>query len=269
MSGRFPKLAVLVAGAALSFAAAQPRSYSTLENRTQDLTRTLVAGDARELFRLFVPAFREEISFARFESTLNAWYAGRTVKSARSKVVDIRGPGGYASTWVTFAGDERVFYMFQRWLHTSAGWNLIWLTNILDQSFQYGRADTVELEAVIDASMRFLLEGGGLARIRRGLLPPDSVFVLHTRTRESEFIADRPVFWFAESKPDRDAIRAPYYFRVQLAQVLGEIALCNIDLKPTDPRNPGTLGRRRSIELNLSLDPDSDEWSVSSIGKVF
>ncbi|UCG43411.1 MAG: hypothetical protein JSU73_01985 [candidate division WOR-3 bacterium] len=269
MDGRILRHVLLVTGAAVSLTGAQPRSYARLESHTQDLTRTLVTGDSREMYRLFVPAFQQEIPFARFESTLIDWYDGRTVTSARSKVVDIRGLGGYVSTWVTFAGEERVCYLFQRWLHATAGWQLVWLTNILDQSFLYGRADTAELEAVIEASLQFLVGDGGLSLIRDGLLSPDSIFVVHTRTRNNTSIDNRPVIWFDQSKPNRKAVKAPYYFRVQLAQVLGEAALCNIDLKPTWPQDPGFLGRVRSIELYLLFDPDAGKWTVNSVGKVF
>jgi hypothetical protein len=269
MDGRFLRLMLLVTGAAVTSAGVQPRSYAHLETRAQDLTQTLVTGDGREMFRLFVPAFQQEIPFARFDSTLSAWYNGRTVVSARSKVVDIRGLGGYVSTWVHFTGEERVSYLFQRWVHAKAGWELVWLTNILDQSLLYGRADTAELESIIEASLRFLVEGGGLALVRKGLLPPDSIFVVHTRTRDNTTISGRPAVWLDQSRPDREAVKAPYYFRIQLAQVLGGIALCTVDLKPTRPRNPSLLGRVRSIELYLVPDPDTGKWLVNSVGKIF
>lgn len=269
MDGRFLRLLLLAVGAAVSLTNAQPPSYAKLETRAQDLTQGIVTGDSREMFRLFVPAFQQEIPFARFESTLSAWYNGRTVVSARSKAVDIRGLGGYVSTWVNFAGEERVCYLFQRWVHARAGWQLVWLTNILDQSFLYGRADTAELEAIIEASLLFLVESDGLALVRDGLLPPDSIFVVHTRTRDNSTISGRPAVWLDQSRPDRDAVKAPYYFRIQLAQVLGDIALCTVDLKPTRPRDPGFLGRARSIELYLVLDPDTGKWLVNSVGKIF
>ena len=241
-----------------------------LDGRAQSFTEYLVAGNTRELYRLFVPAFREEHSFARFDSAYRAWVAGRTFSRARSRVMDIQGLGGHVSSWVVFEGEDDYNYIYGSWLQTDEGWQLLWLSKILGKPFLYGMSDTVELDCVADATLHHMLTGG-LAEVRRRLVVPVPVVAVwdgHQGERREE-MDGYPVQWFnVKEAKTRGALPAvPFLLHFSMVQVLGQLANVAVDLRPTDPDHPGALGGRRSVKLYL--ENRGDGWRYHSTGKVW
>ncbi len=255
----------------LAAGAAKPKTYYQLDRCSQEFTEALVAGRTRELYRMFVPAFRSEIRFSRFDSALSAWYTDRRITQARSRVVDIRGMGGNVSTWVVFENKFDYAYVYQSWLHTDDGWQLMWLSNIFNQSFQYGRADMVELEAVAEAALGHVITPAGLARIHRRLTLPDTITVVGKElSHKGTFrLGNHTITMLTLSELRSDSLRPDvrFFFRFGLVRVLGEFAICVIDLEPVDPRHPDPIGRRRGIRFYLER--RNNTWQIHSTGKVW
>jgi len=259
-------LSVLVAaGAAL-----KPRLDYSLGLHAQRFARALVNGQSREIYRAFVPVFRDEIEFARFDSAVRAWRAGRRITSVRNRVVDVRGLGGHASTYVMFGGETDYEYVYQSWLNTGEGWRLAWLSNILDQTFQYGRSDTASLEAAARAALAWILTDSGIRRVHRRFVLPDTVIVV-TRGRHEEgdiAHAGRPLVWRtpAELAGDGGRTGAAFYCELGLVRVFGDIGVAAVDFVPLREGRP-PLDRRRGIELYLRRDRQG--WRFQSVGKVW
>ncbi len=261
----------LAAGTALLFGAVKPRNLSQLERRSQELTEALVGGRAQDAYLMFLDAFRDENRFSRFDSALSAWYAGRKINRARSRVIDIRGLGGHASTWIVFEDEDDYSYVYQKWFQSGNGWQLMWLSRILDRSFYYGTSDTAELDAVSEAALRYLTTEEGLARMSRRISPPDIVVAVQPGRKDSGpgQIQGCPVLWLTREET-RHVELAPdvtFFYQFATVRILGELALATVDLRPFDPDRPGPIGRRRAIELFLKQQDGT--WQIHSIGKTW
>jgi len=249
----------------------KPKSYYQLDRCCHEFTEALVTGKARQIYRMFVPGFQSEIKFSRFDSALSAWSHGRRIVRARSKVVDIRGLGGHVSSWIFFKHESDYSYVYQSWLHSRNGWNLVWLSNILNQSFQYGRTDTAELEAITQAALNYIVSPGALKIPRCHFTVPDTIVVLNPGPKRKEILKalGHPVIMLNRKEIHVDSLmlNVPFYFEFAFARVFGEIATCTVDLRPTVPSCPGLLRHHRSIQLFLERKDDS--WQVQSVGKVW
>jgi hypothetical protein len=269
--GRYLPALLLVAMAAHSAETSRPRSYYLLEHRAQRFAEALVAGRGREVYDLFVPAFQAENSFARFDSALRAWYGGRRTSMGRARVQDIGGLGGSVATWVVFQNEIDYSYVFSSWLFTADTWQLTWVSNIIDQSFQYGRRDTTGLRRVADAALRHLVIERGLKVIHRRLPIPDTlVVVLRDIGAGSELtVPGHPVVMIDPERLRRPGRlpRVPYLFDFALIRILGDVALCAVDIRPPERDRPGMLDRRRGLQLYFRR--DGDGWEFVSSGRVW
>ncbi len=248
---------------------APPKEYYQLTQRTQEFTRALAAGNSWQIYHMFVPQFRQENSFLRFDSALTIWYAGRRIGRARSMLVEIQGLGGHASTWPVFEGEDDYSYVYQNWFYTPDGWHLVWLSNILDQSFQYGQGDTAAIEAVGRAALDHITTASGLAELRRGLVLPDTLAVLWSwRTPAEPFrVPGRPVVMLRPNragKPD-SVPHVAYYFRFSSIRLLGDFATCAVDLVPTRYNRFATL--KRTHGALLYFERRDTGWQFNSVGK--
>jgi hypothetical protein len=269
--GRFLPALLLVAMAAHSAEKSRPKTYYLLEHRAQQFAEALVAGHSREVYDFFLPAFRSEIGFARFDSALQAWYGGRRASMGRAKVQDIGGLGGSVATWVVFRGELDYSYVFGSWLFTGDTWHLAWVSNIIDQSFQYGRQDTAGLRLVADAALCHLVLDRGLREINRRLPIPDTLVVLlRDIAGNREFVVPgHEVVMIGPEHLRRPAglPRVPYFFDFALIRILGDVAVCAVDIRPPEDGRAGTLDRRRGLRLYFRR--QGDGWQFVSRGRIW
>ncbi|MEO0085877.1 MAG: hypothetical protein ABIK37_04525 [candidate division WOR-3 bacterium] len=250
-------------------AALRNRPDYTLGLQAQRFARALVDGQTRDIYRLFVPAFREEIGFARFDSAFRVWRDGRNITRVRNRVIDVRGLGGHASTYVYFGGNRDYEYVYQSWVNTGNGWQLAWLSNILDQTFQYGRSDTAALRSATSAALTWVLSDAGLGHIHRRFVLPETVIVV-TQGRHEEGVipaAGRPLLWLSEE--ELNAFRVPdvpFYCELGLVRLFGPTAVAAVDFVPVREGQP-PLDRRRGIEIYLRR--ENGNWRFESVGKVW
>lgn len=230
-------------------------------------TIALVNNDARGIYRLFVPSFTDEVSYARFESTFADWQGGRRLTRARSRIGDLQGLGGHVSTYVIFAGEEDYSYLYSSWINIAGNWQLTWLSNILDPQFRYGHADSTGALAAAAAALRFCFSDSLPPRLRRELPLPDTVFLVDRGIRpELAELGGRPVRWVPAAEVRAGtAPPARYYCLIQFVRLFGDIAQVTIDYLPG--QTLGRQSRRPGIEVYLRR--TAEGWRFHSVGKLF
>ncbi len=270
LRGRLLLLFAGLAGAASAVSpAARLKSNYELALQTERLTEALVANRARDVYRMFTPAFAAQHSFASFDSALSRWYGGRRIVRASHKVVDIKGPSGYVSSWFVFAGERDYNYVYQNWLNTGHGWELVWLSRILDTSFMFGQTDSLELVRAAEAGLRYVLSKPGLALFKSGFRRPDTVVIVRLgRPGEGEFRFDSlPVYWTtpAEIRAGVCLPRTQFLLNLALVRLVGDVAMVAVDVTPTTRDFLGRKRHARGVEVYLKR--AGSEWRFFEIGK--
>jgi len=265
MLGRLLPALLVLAAAAEARVENLPKRYYQLNQRCQEVARLLATGDSRQAYELFVPQFQKEVSFARFDSALVNWYRGRRLTRVKSQLIDVRGLGGHASTWVFFQGEPTYNYVYQNWLYTDDGWRLVWLSNILNQTMQFGHRDSQALAAVAQAALDYVASPAGLSETRSGLVLPDTVVVSWPGSDVSFRSGHRPVLTIPLADEPGRMPRVPFFFRFGQIRVLGNLATCAVDLKPTKWKRLSSL--RSTHSLQLFFDRKNGAWLLNSSGK--
>ncbi|HDQ99488.1 MAG TPA: hypothetical protein ENN51_04295 [candidate division WOR-3 bacterium] len=260
-------LVVAAANAVPRPANAPPRPWYELEHRVRELTRDIILNDSRAVFRAFATTFKQETDFARFDSALQAWHAGRRVAIGRGQVIDTRGVSGRASSWVVFAGGADHDYIYQSWVYAADTWRLAWLSNILDRSFDYGNHDLADVRAMRAATLDWLITGGGLAQVPPGHARPDTVLVIDP-AGTADWLPDYPT---AVRTPEQFQARAglpatPLAFRFVLTRSFGPIGVSAVDIQPLAQRR-GRMARHRSIQVFLARTEAG--WRYLTTGSVW
>ncbi len=272
LCGRCTVLATgLMLAAAVAFARPGFRDSYELGRRTHEFNQALAAGDARAIYRLFNPAFRSEIPFARFDSAFQNWLAGRRIRRVGRRIIDIRPPSSAVSVYYYFQGERDYGYLYQNWIYNQSRWELAWVSRILDNSFQYGQSDTAGMRSAVETALRWLAGPEGLAVFRSRLLKP-AVIVMLRRGLPGEgelTVPGSSVVWVT-SRDIRNPAQlppVPHYYALALVRLMDSVAQVSFDLYPTDPANPGRLGRHRSVEIFLTR--RNGGWTFASRGRIW
>jgi hypothetical protein len=267
--GRLLLLFAALAGAASAISpATRLKSNYELALQTERLTEAVVTNRPRDIYGMFAPAFAAEHSFASFDSALTRWFRGRRIVRASHKVVDIKGPSGYVSSWFVFAGENDYNYVYQNWLNTGHGWELVWLSRILDTSFTFGQNDSLGLVKAAEAGLRYVLSKPGLALFKSGFVRPDTVVMVRLgRPGEGDYRFDFPVYWTTpeEIRAGAHLPRTQFLLNLALVRLIGDIALVAVDVTPTTRDFFGRKRHKRGIEVYLKR--AGNEWRFSDVGK--
>jgi hypothetical protein len=260
---------LLLVAAAL---ATEPKPEYQLSLRAQQVSNALMNNDPRTIYDLFVPVFRREIPFSRFDSAIRAWHQDRRIARIQTRLVDTRGRGGHISTYLYFFGERNYEYLYQSWLFTDSGWQLVWISNLLNQSFQFGSLDTPAMKKVALAALAYAFTRDGLKKLR--LLPvplPDTIFVLQSLfpAESTGWVGPRPVVWLVQDLDPKQRLprTIPYYCRLGQIRIFGSIALATVDFYPVASAGKQALGRYRSLEIYLKK--EDQQWLFDSFGKLW
>jgi hypothetical protein len=272
MTNTGTRVALLAAILATAAPAVSPlaklKSNYELALQTELVTEAVVANRPRDIYRMFTPGFTAEHSFAAFDSALERWYRGRRIVRASHKVVDIKGPAGYVSSWFVFAGERDYNYVYQNWLNTGHGWELVWLSRILDTGFGFGQSDSHQLMKAAEAGLRYILSKPGLAVFKAGFSRPDTVVIVGSnKAGEGDYDLGLPVFWITpeEMRAGAHVPRTQFLLRLALVRLMGDIALVTVDVTPTARDFLGRKRHQRGVEVYLKR--DSTVWHFLEIGK--
>jgi len=247
---------------------ARLKSNYELALQTELVTEAIVGNRPRDIYRMFMPAFAAEHSYASFDSAFARWLRGRRIVRASHKVVDIKGPSGYVSSWFVFEGDHDYNYVYQNWLNTGHGWQLVWLSRILDTSFTFGQTDSLGLVRAAEAGLRYVLSKPGLELFKSGFRRPDTVVMTRLgKPGEGDYQLGQPVFWVTPEALRAGACipRTQFLLRLALVRLMGDIALVAVDVVPTAR---DFLGRRRRPHgVEVYLQRSGTEWRFLEVGK--
>jgi hypothetical protein len=261
-------VAMLVATASAVSPLTRLKSNYELAHQTQLLTEAVVGNQPRDIYRVFTPAFAAEHSFASFDSAFARWLRGRRIIRASHKVVDIKGPSGYVSSWFVFEGESDYNYVYQNWLNTGRGWQLVWLSRILDTSFAFGQTDSIGLVRAAEAGVRYVLSKPGLELFKAGFRRPDTVVIVRLgRPGEGDYELGLPVVWATpeEMRAGVGIPRTQFLLRLALVRLMGDFALVTVDVAPTARDFLGRKRRPRGVEVYLKR--DGTEWRFLEVGK--
>lgn len=261
-------VAMLVTATSASSSATRLKSNYKLALQTERVTEAIVGNRPRDIYRMFTPAFTAEHSFASFDSAFARWLQGRRIIRASHKVVDIKGPSGYVSSWFVFEGDRDYNYVYQNWLNTSHGWQLVWLSRILDPSFTFGQSDSLGLVRAAEAGVRYVLSKPGLELFKAGFRRPDTVVMVRMdQPGEGDYQLDKPVVWITPEvmRTGGYVPRTQFLLRLALVRLMDDIALVTVDLAPTARDFLGRKRRPRGVEIYLKR--DDNEWQFLEVGK--
>lgn len=269
---RLAAAVLLVAMLAAAASAVSPtirlKSNYELALQTQLLTEAVVGNRPRDIYRMFTPTFTAEHSFASFDSAFARWLRGRRIIRASHKVVDIKGPSGYVSSWFVFQGELDYNYVYQNWLNTGRGWQLVWLSRVLDTSFAFGQTDSVGLRKATEAGLRYLLSKPGLELFKAGFRRPDTVVIMRLgQPGEGDYRLGLPVVWVTpeEIRAGARIPRTQFLLRLALVRLMGDFALVTVDVAPTARDFLGRKRRPRGVEVFLKR--DGIEWRFLEVGK--
>jgi hypothetical protein len=262
----------VVAGAALNvLSASRLQDNYQLGVQSELFTEALVANRGRDLYALFCPEFRTQNTYARFDSALNGWYRGRRIRKASRRVEEVSGIGGHVSTWVVFEGARDYEYLFQSWLRVGSQWQLVWVTRVLDKSFEYGRSDTAQSRLVTEAALRYALSPAGLNRFRRNFRRPDTLLMLEHAAGEARLarVDQTPLVWLSAEElralgPRR---RPQFVMAISGLRVVGDVAVVMIDVVPGNKADFGRFGSNRGQQIYLMR--RKGQWVFHSVGKAW
>jgi hypothetical protein len=262
---------------------AQGSDTTQLGRRAEELARALKSGATDRIYRLFNSSFRAEFSARELDSVFQVWRRGRTVNRIVTSHREILGPSGMVSTHVFFkdaANDtaqslipgtrlpRTADFVFQTWLRTSRGWELLWLSKILDPiEMDYGRTDTVSLREILQLGLTQIITKGGMESLTGVMEGPRRVVLQSRGVSDRQLtLPGREVIWLEKDSIEayRRRLGVDYYIDIQPLRILKEIAIGTFDIVPLTQDGPT---RRRSIRMLFVQ--KGGRWRFADYGTVW
>jgi hypothetical protein len=251
---------------------------TTLRRRAADFDDAFRSGQFARVYRLFNSDFRDEVTEARLDSGLTRWVAGRSVRRVSITHIEVKGPSGLVSSNIYFDEPERKVgpwtipryeYLFQFWIRTEEGWQLLWLNKVLDPiALDYGHRDTASLQEILQLALNEIVTRTGLEQklgISAGTAP--IVLLSHGPSDRTVSLAGRKVLWLS-----RDEILAhpgqlgiSFYIDVQPIRILKHLAIGTFDIIPLRQSNVAPQ-RVHSIKLFFVRDSEHGKWTFADYG---
>lgn len=265
-------------GVITAVAGGSARDTSTLRDRAADFNAAFADGEFAKVYRLFNSDFRDEVPEARFESALRQWLAGRNVRRVGITHVEIKGLTGLVSSNIYFdesapgAGPATIpetEYLFQSWIRTRVGWELLWLNKVLDPiAMDYGHRDTAALQEILQLALDEIITRTGLEQ-RLGISSKGAPIVLlvHGASDREVSLAGRKVLWLSreEIQARYRELGVPFYIDVQPIRVLKYLAIGTFDIISLPQGNAPTQ-RIRSIKLLFVRNSEHGKWEFADYG---
>jgi hypothetical protein len=240
----------------------------TLEliNRSAEFAAAIRSEKAIDLYRLFNSSFRDEVPLRLFDSALKSWRGGREVNRVATTHVEIQGMSGLISTHVYFRdadthapheptrpGAASYDFLFQTWLRAPAGWQLMWISKILDPvAMDYGRRDSSSLREILQLALDEIITRQGIEKAL-GITNPSRrlILVSHGIPLFHLDLPGKQVVWLARDSIDfyQRKYGIEYYIEVLPLRVLNDIAVGAFDVVPVSGHSGAANGRTRGIKL--------------------
>jgi len=85
------------------------REEQVLKKETVKMLSFMKKGDDISVYNTFNQTFVREIDFSKFQSIMNLWRNGRTIKRIKISNVMTMGSGGHVASWVIFNNNQNSF----------------------------------------------------------------------------------------------------------------------------------------------------------------
>lgn len=250
---------------------------SSLRGRELELIEALSAGRVGRIYRMFNSDFRDELTEDQLAAGIRLWLAGRKVRRIAVTHIEVSGLSGLVSSNVYFERSdssrmtpgEWEDYLFQSWIRTPDGWQLLWLNKILDPVAQdYGRRDTSAIQEIIQLSLDEIITRTGLERTLGVAIGGAPIVLLRRGAPDrSVSLTGREVLWLTreEIATRQRQLGIAFYIDIQPIRVLKHIAIGTFDIIPVI-RGPDDRRRPRSIKLFLVRESAHGRWEFADYG---
>lgn len=253
-----------------------------LRERAYEFGQALKAGRTDRIYGLFNSSFREEIRPELLDSAVKAWLAGRAISRVMPSNIELYGPSGMVSSYVYFLrspADSLLEeppgrrsprpneFLFQYWLKTASGWQLIWLNKLLDPvAMDYGHGDTADVREILQLALDQIITARGLKK-SLGITTSNRIVLLHHGGPEHRIsLPDNRVVWLSKdsiatltSRSDLDL-----YIDVLPLRVFKDIAIGTFDIIPLSKESGALSTRRRSVKLIFAK--AEGKWGFANYG---
>jgi hypothetical protein len=254
-----------------------------LRSRAADLATSLRAGDVARIYRLFNSSFQDEIRLRQLDSAIRAWTRDRPIDGVATTYVKIQGIAGLVSSHIFFREPSRdtgnaprtvparprdYDFLFQYWLRSPEGWELMWLTKILDPiSMDYGRQDTAAIEEIVQLALDEIVTRRGIQEIFGIRSLSDRVVLVSAKPPDIHLsLPGKRVIWIAKDSLDayRATFKPDFYVEVQPLRILKSIAVGTFDVVPLTGKSGAATNRPRSIKLFFTK--VEGKWTFANYG---
>ena len=253
-----------------------------LRDRSAEFADALKQGRVDRVFRLFNATFRAEITPEDLDTAIRNWTARRPINRIVTTHIELYGITGLVSSDVYFdaskpesqTGDTgrpaAQEFMFQDWVRTDEGWELMWLNKIMNPyEMDYGRLDTASAAKIVQLALTQITSDTGLERLFRPDKTSTMIVLLDHGPEGADYsvtLPGRQVVWLT-----RDQITAlhrrlniRYYVDSQPLRVLKNVAMGNLDIVPLVADSGGPR-RPRSVKLIFVRRQGS--WTFADYGR--
>jgi len=250
---------------------------STLRARALDFVEAFSAARIDKVYRLFNSDFRNELTEVQLDAGIKSWLAGRRVRRMTITHLEVKGLSGLVSSNLYFDHPDTTVhdskqeqeYLFQYWIRTQDGWQLLWLNKILDPiALDYGHRDTAALQEILQLALEEIVAGTGLERmlgIDVGTAP--IVLLSHGASDRAVSLARHRVLWLTreEIAAQQPKLRIPFYIDVQPIRILKHLAIGTFDVVPLR-QSANDRRQVRSIKLFFVREREGDKWEFADYG---
>jgi hypothetical protein len=251
---------------------------STLGDRAAEFGDAFADRQFDKVYRLFNSDFRDEVTEMQLDRTLNLWLAGRNVRRVSTTHIEVKGLSGLVSSNIYFnesapgAGPAKIpefEYLFQSWIRTAEGWQLLWLNKVLDPiALDYGHRDTAALQEILQLALDEIITGTGLEQklgISSGSAP--IVLLVHGASDRVVSLSGRKVLWLSREEilAQQRQLGISFYIDVQPIRVLKHLAIGTFDIISL-PQGNARPQRTRSIKLFFVRDSEHGKWEFADYG---
>jgi hypothetical protein len=253
---------------------------TVLRDRSAEFASALRSERYDRAYRLFNAAFRAEIPEADFGRAVRGWLRGRRVSRVLTTHVQVQGLSGLISSNLYFysnvqdtsredqpdARRNAEDFLFQYWLRTGAGWELMWLNKALDPvAMDYGRKSEGVLQEILPLALEEIVTRRGLEG-QTGMTSLSNYVILLSRTGHERrpSLPNKSVLWLSEDSIRSLSRRRPldYYIDIQPLRVINDVAVGTFDIVPLS--RAVASPRRRSIKLFFVK--RGDNWEFANYG---
>jgi hypothetical protein len=238
----------------------------------------LARKDGEDIYRMFNPTFQREVSLKKLEGAIDGWYCGYSYREVKIGTVNITGLAGHITSWISFKDCHETKFVYQYWVKSDRGWELVWLSGILNyKDFNYGDWDTTAQHEVMQGMFEQAVSDSGLkALFREFELTRNMVILYHPDRNFTKInLPNQKVLWLTEeeikSKHHQYGINA--FFDFGMIRVMDDIAIGALDIVSINSHKGNQSGitgvralqnRRRSISMFFKK--VGGEWVFAGYG---